>query len=1779
MKKLSQGLAGQIFILCIIYLFFTPFVLADEIATRSIVSDQICFPEIHIQVNLPTNQLSCAIEEHIPTGLIPSNISHNGIWDSENRCIKWGLFNDYETIDLSYQVTGINSSIALSGRISIDGIDQLIVGVTEISINCMPEKEQLPSPVFDPPGGSIVPIHLNITSDDPDAIIRYTLDGSFPNETSTLFTEPVNIDSHSVVRATTFKADFLPGDPVTATYYEPSSTTILRTVFDTNTCSPGVKLSITESDSIHSIAIIETISKGLYPENISSNGIWDSNNRTIKWGLLQGSSSYELSYNVKGLKGDYELSGTTSVNGSSVDINGTSSVTLSCDIQQTALPKFQPRSGTPFPITVEISCDTPDAIVHYTLDNSLPDQDSPVYSSPLSITSATKVKAMAFKSEMIESPLAVAIYPEPTIEHIVLSRTIDPANACASEITIAIEPILFTRAIAITEIIPVGLHPQNISHNGVWDENIRRIKWGLFLTNESLQINYQLTGVAGDFLLNGDGSFDGHAISIKGDAAVSINCMPELDMVADPLFEPSDNSTLPVEVLITCETPNANIYYTTDGSMPDQNAALFSDVLTIHSKTVVRAIAFKSGMQPSDVISMAYFSTLLEKPYDITRNLQSIDLCASSVSIDISPHQSVKSYAYEEHLPTGIYPTDISENGIWIENEHVIRWGLFNENKLQTLLYNINAPAGLHQLQGYISYDGQIIQEDIFSFESECGKPLVKVDTVTFSPVSGSQVPATISMRCDITGANIYFTTDGQLPDQTSQLYESPVEIDHATTIRAIAFKQGMQKSDVNTAYYQEPPPLKNIQASLSNDNSCRPHITISVDPTDINASYAIESYLDDGIIPGNISHQGRWDNKTHTIRWGILSDKQDLSFDIHGENGSYEVFGEISVNGESMPAFDNITVNMDCYLAIEQGSSILVVMNEDSLFNAPQITVADQNPESLIWEMADTPAHGTATVSGTGNSPEIHYQPNADWYGKDYFNVMVSDNNGAMDMIRVDINVNAINDPPAFQLENTEIDLKEDFSIPRYLTMTILTVPFGEEDETITYQLLPAEIEVAEVSIDSLKNRIVLKSKPDANGSETIYVIASDGQLSYTQSFILNIQKENDPPDFSLNTYSITLPEDFTEPCHLTLLADHVPSDEIHQKVTYSIIPESVTWADLQIDSDTGFLTIRSIPDKNGSGLITIIANDGADQYSTSAKNITLTVLPENDPPKFSLSANSITLIEDFAHEQEIKIIPDLIPDDEQGQIIDYYLEPEPSSLTLVNLQWNKAEGKFLIQSKENQNGQQSFTLFANDGQNINNIYSERFQIVVQSVNDKPKFQLSSDHIESVEDFISPVCMGLSLNIQPPDEQNQMITFSIRPSTVDWVSIQIDDSTGVVCFESKANDNGQGTFVVTADDHQSENNIFENAFTFSVKAVNDPPLFDLSENVVILEEDFSIEKILTSIPRPVPADEKEQKPLYQLQPDSVDFANISIHPLSGELLITSIANESGTQSFTIVADDRQTENGKAYQTFVLTVENVNDPPDFELSQNSLDLKEDFDGVQTININPLPVPENEKDQQVIYLLYPKTVNWVDIQINSQTLQIEISSIDNKSGSRMFSIIASDGISEVYEDFNLVVTPVNDKPVAIIENIQEMDEGQIATLNGYPSYDVDNDELTYTWEQISGKSAIIENKNQSIAYVHLPQISQATEEIKFKLTVSDGADTDSKNIVIIIRDVVIWGDINNDGIVDIVDIIVMLSLVSGFDESDVVLFQNYADVDHSASISLVDILYVFQKICK
>lgn len=57
-------------------------------------------------------------------------------------------------------------------------------------------------------------------------------------------------------------------------------------------------------------------------------------------------------------------------------------------------------------IRAELKSATPDAIIHYTLDGSDPDEQSPVYDKPLTLTRTTTIKAKAYKKDFEPSPIS-----------------------------------------------------------------------------------------------------------------------------------------------------------------------------------------------------------------------------------------------------------------------------------------------------------------------------------------------------------------------------------------------------------------------------------------------------------------------------------------------------------------------------------------------------------------------------------------------------------------------------------------------------------------------------------------------------------------------------------------------------------------------------------------------------------------------------------------------------------------------------------------------------------------------------------------------------------------------------------------------------------------------------------------------------------------------------------------------------------------------------------------------------------------------------------------------------------------------------------------------------------------------------------------------------------------------------------------------------------------------------------------------------------------------------
>ncbi|HPO77630.1 MAG TPA: FN3 associated domain-containing protein [Thermoclostridium caenicola] len=77
------------------------------------------------------------------------------------------------------------------------------------------------------------------------------------------------------------------------------------------------------------------------------------------------------------------------------------------------------------------------------------------------------------------------------------------------------------------------------------------------------------------------------------------------------------------------------------------------------------------------------------------------------------------------------------------------------------------------------------------------------VATPVANPAAGAVVAGTlVELTTATSGASIRYTLNGSIPNKTSTLYDGPILITQAMTIKAIAYKDGMNPSEILTAAY-----------------------------------------------------------------------------------------------------------------------------------------------------------------------------------------------------------------------------------------------------------------------------------------------------------------------------------------------------------------------------------------------------------------------------------------------------------------------------------------------------------------------------------------------------------------------------------------------------------------------------------------------------------------------------------------------------------------------------------------------------------------------------------------------------------------------------------------------------------------------------------------------------------------------------------------------------------------------------------------------------------------
>ena len=255
-------------------------------------------------------------------------------------------------------------------------------------------------------------------------------------------------------------------------------------------------------------------------------------------------------------------------------------------------------------------------------------------------------------------------------------------------------------------------------------------------------------------------------------AVASANYTVAMQTVATPTFSPMGGSVAAgSEIVISCDTDGATIYYTTDGTEPDETSTVYADGVTVGtSNFTLKAYAVKADMHDSATASANYTVAM--------------DMVATPV---ITPSSGAVNKGTEVSITCSTSGAEIhyTTDGSDVTESSPVYSAPFTINAATTVKA-IGVKSGMENSSTAIA-----------------AYTIAKVATPTFTPSAGQiNYGSTVAIASATSGATIYYTTDGSTPTTSSTEYTAPIELTVATTIKAIAVKSDMDDSAVGTAAY-----------------------------------------------------------------------------------------------------------------------------------------------------------------------------------------------------------------------------------------------------------------------------------------------------------------------------------------------------------------------------------------------------------------------------------------------------------------------------------------------------------------------------------------------------------------------------------------------------------------------------------------------------------------------------------------------------------------------------------------------------------------------------------------------------------------------------------------------------------------------------------------------------------------------------------------------------------------------------------------------------------------
>lgn len=273
------------------------------------------------------------------------------------------------------------------------------------------------------------------------------------------------------------------------------------------------------------------------------------------------------------------------------------SLTVTDNRDVVAAPVISPdASNTIAPGTqVTISCTTAGAAIHYTVDGTVPTSESAVYSTPITLTQSTTVKAIATKVGFKDSAVSTANYTVGAVNTSTEADPYTPAEAVQLAGQLAVNGTLAN--VYVSGIISEIVYPYDSQRNNV----SFHISADGSTTGTQLLIFRAAASSSDDFKVGDAVEFKGTLKNYK--SSNSQTTTPELDagatliyQVHAPVISPNGGTFNDSQSVTITADQGATIRYTDDGTDPTATSGtIYSGAFSVTATTTVKAVAIKDG--------------------------------------------------------------------------------------------------------------------------------------------------------------------------------------------------------------------------------------------------------------------------------------------------------------------------------------------------------------------------------------------------------------------------------------------------------------------------------------------------------------------------------------------------------------------------------------------------------------------------------------------------------------------------------------------------------------------------------------------------------------------------------------------------------------------------------------------------------------------------------------------------------------------------------------------------------------------------------------------------------------------------------------------------------------------------------------------------------------------------------------------------------------------------------------------------------------------------------